>query len=218
MPLRALLFDLDGTLVDTAEGIEWSLRRALTAVAPEQVVPDLRPFVGPPARDLLLAALPRLPEAQVADVLKEFRIIYNTDGWRMSQLYLGVTNVLARTVQLGVMNILVTNKPAVPAHNIVADLGIDAYLHDEVCPDSREPAFADKAELVRFTLAKHNLSPQAALMVGDTDHDALAAAASGIPFAYAAYGYGQLSEAAAEAVALTLAELTDILEFVSRPG
>jgi phosphoglycolate phosphatase len=217
MPLRALLFDLDGTLVDTVEGIEWAFQRALAAVIPEQVVPDLRPYIGPPARAMLVAALPQLPEAQVAAVLSEFRRIYNTGGWRLAKLYPGVTDVLAKTVQLGIVNILVTNKPAVPAHRIIAGLGIEPLLQDMVSPDSREPVFADKTAMVSFTLAKHDLSPDATLLVGDTDHDALAAGALGIPFAYAAYGYGQLSEAAAEAVALTLAELPDILEFVGRP-
>ena len=214
MPLQALLFDLDGTLVDTVEGIEWAFRRALAAVVPEQVVPDLQPFIGPPARDVLAAALPHLPEAQVAAVLKEFRRVYNTEGWRMSRLYPGVSDVLAKTVQRGIVNMLVTNKPAVPAHNIVADLGIEPFLRDTVCPDSREPAFADKTAMVSFTLAKHGLSPATTLLVGDSDPDALAAAALGVPFVYAAYGYGQLSEAAAKAVALTLAELPDILKFV----
>lgn len=217
MPLRALLFDLDGTLADTVEGIEWTFRRALAAVVPKQVVPDLRPFIGPLARAVLVAALPRLPELQVAAVLKEFRRIYNTEGWRMSRLYPGVTDVLAKTAQLGIVNMLVTNKPAVPAHNIVADLGIEPFLHDMVCPDSREPAFTDKTAMVSFILAKHDLSPAATLLVGDTDHDALAAGALGIPFAYAAYGYGRPGVTAAKAVALTLAELPDILEFVDRP-
>jgi|WetSurMetagenome_2_1015567.scaffolds.fasta_scaffold111044_1 phosphoglycolate phosphatase len=216
MPLQALLFDLDGTLVDTVEGIEWAFRRALAAVVPNQVVPDLRPFIGPPARDVLVTALPRLPEAQVAAVLMEFRRIYNTEGWRRSRLYPGVTDVLTKIRQRGMMSLLVTNKPAIPAHNIVAGLGIEPFLHDIVCPDSREPAFADKTAMVSFMLAKHGLNPTATLLVGDTDHDALAAGALDIPFAHAAYGYGQLSEAAAKTVALTLSELPDILEFVSQ--
>ena len=148
--VQGVLFDLDGTLVDTVEGIEWAFRRALAVVVPKQVVPDLRPFIGPEARDVLVAALPRLPDAQVAAVLKEFRRSYNAEGWRMSRLYPGVTDVLAKTVQLGIVNILVTNKPVVPAHNIVAGLGIEPFLHDMVCTDSREPAFADKTAMVSF--------------------------------------------------------------------
>ena len=215
---QSLLLDLDGTLADTVEGIEWAFRRALAEVIPEQVVPDLRPFIGPLARGVLAAALPQLPEAQVAAVLKEFRRIYDTEGWRMSRLYPGVTEVLAKTVQLGIVNILVTNKPAVPAHRIVAGLGIEPFLHDMVSPDSREPVFADKTAMVSFMLAKHDLSPDTTLLVGDTHEDAMAAGALGIPFGYAAYGYGRPGVAAAKTVALTLAELPDILAFIGLTG
>ena len=125
------------------------------------------------------------------------------------------TGLLARCRKRGIDLYIVTNKPLRFATSILDHLKIARFFRGVLAIDSIHPPFAGKAAMIRHLLNLHHLSAADAVYVGDTGEDAAAAAACGLRFVWAAYGYGKLSTDQLKSVFGTLQrfrELGDILE------
>jgi phosphoglycolate phosphatase len=210
--MSALLCDLDGTLADTLPGIAHSVREAVAEVLPGAVVPDLRDLVGPPVRDLFALALGDLPLDALDALEASFRRGYDDVGWRMCAPFPGVAETLATLRARGVRCFVATNKPATPTGRILAGLGLERYFEEVVAPDSRDPRFASKSDLVEHLLHAHALDRAHAVLVGDAVDDARAAHEAGIAFAAAAYGYGDAATHPALPRRWSLASFGELLD------
>lgn len=199
---RAVLFDLDGTLVDSAPGIEAICREAIAEVRPDLAVPPLRALIGPPLDRVLRQALPALTDAELLRVLAAFRRRYDADGWRTALPYPGATEVLEALDRLGIPAYVVTNKPALPTGAIVDAQGWTTLLVAAVSPDSEPTRFADKAAAIAHLQARNGLALEGVWFVGDAPDDRAAAQAHGIRFVPALYGYGRVESGPGEPLAL----------------
>ena len=218
LPIRNILFDLDGTLVDSLPGIEYAVREAVRAVLTkrEARIRDLRRFIGAPIRELLHLALPGVDEATLDILVERFRALYNNDGWRRTAAYISVPEILAHLIQVGVRLFVVTNKPAVPTHNILEALRLLGYFTETVSPDSHAPSFASKSQATRYLMDRYQLRPDATLLVGDTPEDEMVACACGLRFAAVTYGYGNLPVGPETGGNYILARFSDLLQIVTR--
>jgi phosphoglycolate phosphatase len=89
-----LIFDLDGTLVDSRQGILFSLRKAVSQVKPERQPDSLEFNIGPPVREMFIQTLKK-PSVKILDKLEaSFRSIYDGEGWKMTRLFPGVIDTL----------------------------------------------------------------------------------------------------------------------------
>lgn len=194
MKIENVLFDLDGTLIDSSAGIEHSAREALAEVLPGVTLPALRPFIGPPVRTVFRLALRHVPGAADAATLAlleaAFRRGYDTTGWQLSTLYPGAISVVQGLTEIGIRCFVVTNKPKFSACSILDRLALSEHLAGTLCRDSRTPAFASKAAAVEQLVRDYQIRPQAAVFVGDSTDDADAARRNGMRFIAATYGYG----------------------------
>lgn len=200
MPAKNVIFDLDGTLVDSLPGIEESARVAIGRVLPGEAVPDLRAVIGPPVAAMFATLWPELPPERVARLLAEFRAHYDETGCLRSQPYPGVADVLSRLFASGKHLFVLTNKPLRPARKILAHLGFAKFFTDVTAPDSPQP-FDSKPAGARLLAGKFALQPGGTVLIGDGADDAAAAEACGFRFIAAAYGYGRAAEKAAIRVA-----------------
>ena len=184
------IFDLDGTLVDSLPGIEWSVNEALRATGLPPLSRDLRALIGPPVRDIL-AAVSGVPDCGTLDRLeRRFRLSYDTEGWRRTVCQPGVPDMLWRLLKGGVDLFVVTNKPAFATGRIVRSLKIDTFFKEVACRESRTPPFASKSELLNDLIHRRGLDRTECLMIGDTAEDYRAAESAGILCAIVAHGYG----------------------------
>ncbi len=203
----AVLFDLDGTLTDSAAGIlrttQDALRRLNAEDGGERPIPEaseLGWIVGPPLRE----SFARLAGAASADrMLELYRQRYEAIGMFENKVYEGVPVALEALRARGDRLFVATSKREEDAKRIVAHFGIDGFF-DGVYgakPDGRR---AEKDQVLAAAIAGGRLeAAQRIVMIGDRRYDALGARAVGIPAIGALWGYGdraELTEAGADPI------------------
>jgi phosphoglycolate phosphatase len=212
MQVRAVLFDLDGTLVDSLPGIEFSVDSSLAECNGAQRQRDLRALIGPPIRTIFQQLVPDGDSQQLSLLEQAFRSSYDSDGWRKTLLHDGALETLTRLRMAGLGLFLVTNKPLAPTQKILDALGIAGFFTDVVCRDSKTPPFQSKQEMLQDIVSAHGLSPAACIYVGDSFEDFCAASEAGLPVALVAHGYGALQSERAGCTPLT--NLREVLNMI----
>lgn len=208
-----VLFDLDGTLTDSQEGIVKSVIYALERLGRELPPRDtLTAFIGPPLHESF-SALCGMDEAETERAVREFRDYFARCGWAENVPYEGMAEFLAALHAAGLRLIVATSKPESFARKILEHFALERYF-DPICGSHPEDkSSADKASVVRAALTRAG-APKRAVMVGDRRHDMAGAHANGLEAVGVLYGYGsreELAAAGAEQLAADLNELKAIL-------
>jgi phosphoglycolate phosphatase len=186
--MRAVVFDLDGTLIDSLPDIATAVNhvlawRGLEALPPPQV----EKMIGDGAKVLLDRALAARGAVAGAADMDVFMDWYTVHGANETRPYPGMVEALAALREAGHRLGVCTNKPAVAAREILASLGLDEFFDAVTGGDSTPYRKPDPRHLAA-TLAA--LGAQEAVMVGDHFNDMAAAKGCGIPGIFAAWGYG----------------------------
>jgi phosphoglycolate phosphatase len=192
--VKTLILDLDGTLLDSKPGILESFGEAVKAVFPNTEFDLSRIKVGPPLRQLCQEAFPNVSEDQLQALAKAYRLHYDQKGCTRTGLFEGVRSLLQHCKTRGIALDVATNKPREVTSMILARLEISRFFRCVVSVDSTVPAFSGKAAMLKHLLSLNQLDPRQTIFAGDTEEDAHAARACGIPFVWASYGYGTLGK------------------------
>jgi phosphoglycolate phosphatase len=187
---KNLIFDLDGTLIDSASGIEDSFNKAYRAIYKQECQQSITSFIGPPIDQVLVKVNGETNIETINLFVEEFKINYDEFGYKKSILYNGVEEVLSFLMANKLKVFIATNKRSKPTKLILNHLSINQYFLEVVCPDSFEVKFKNKTELITNLIQRRNLITNETLMIGDTIHDGKAANSNQLDFALAEYGYG----------------------------
>jgi phosphoglycolate phosphatase len=213
MPVRkrsTLLLDLDGTLVDPAPGIIGCCRYALTELgAPAAANADLRWIIGPALRSSFSKLLGERGDPEAA--LQLYRQRYAASGLYDAVPYPNILEVLQERVRCGATLILCTAKPKLFAERVVQHFGFASLLSAVYGPEL-DGRFDDKGDLIEHLLEREALSPDQVCMVGDREHDVLAAARHGIPAIGVLWGYGSEAELIGAGAAAVISEPHELLQ------
>jgi HAD superfamily hydrolase (TIGR01549 family) len=182
-----VLFDLDGTLTDSADGIVASFRHALESIG--AAVPDgdlASRIVGPPMHHTLtsMGLGDRADEAMTA-----YRADYTTRGWSMNRLFDGIPDLLEDLKRSDVRLAVATSKAQPTAQRILTHFGMDGYF-EVIAGASPDGTRAAKAEVIAYALEQLGPLPERVLMVGDRSHDVEGASFHGIDTVVVDWGYG----------------------------
>lgn len=212
---KYLLFDLDGTITASDEGITKSVQYALSHFGIE--VDDLsvlKPFVGPPLR----VAFPRyygLTAEQTEKAVSLYRERYAREGIFECSVYDGIPELLKACKERGYISLLATSKPKVYAERILEHFGIAEYF-THVVGCELDGTLDAKEDIIRFA---RSLYPDAEksdfLMIGDRYYDVEGANANGVDCIGVLYGYGsrdELEKAGARVICGSVGELRGVLE------
>jgi phosphoglycolate phosphatase len=191
--VEGVIFDLDGTLVDSLPGIEHSARMAVSEVLPGLELPNLRGIIGPPIREVFGAALTDVSSDTLDELVSRFRLAYDDWGWKETYTFDGVPELLAELSRRRIACFVVTNKPLPAANRIVTHLGLSSYITRIVSRDSIDPPFKSKGDAACWLVETFGLNSRKQVFVGDTADDAEAARQVGATFVFADYGYGTLT-------------------------
>lgn len=210
---QCLLFDLDGTLLDSLPGIAYSVTAALRAVGLPESPVDLRQMIGPPIR-VILSCLAETDDPVLLDELEEhFRKSYDGDGWQKTVCFTGAQEILRMMRRKGHRLFVVSNKPRHISVKILDAAGIGSLFEKIYTRDSRRPPYLSKEEMLRGLLDEQLLAPQDCAMIGDTMEDVSASNMNKIAFILMENGYGNVP--AAHSVMLRLGEFSEFLPYLT---
>jgi len=206
MILRAVIFDLDGTLIDSAPDIAAALNTALEGAGHVPLPLDrVKGFVGGGARLLIergLTACGETPDgARIGAVYEQFLAAYAADPVRHTALYPGALSTLQTLASQGVQLGVCTNKPAALTTAILDKLALAPFFGSVSAADGSLP-LKPAPEMLRKTLQDLAVTAAEAVMVGDSAADAGAAQAAGMRSVLLTHGYshGPLANLGADAV------------------
>lgn len=216
-PIPSLIFDLDGTLIDSCPGIRSALSAAFQSIGRVMPETNMRSVIGPPIQVIAARVDPTLSQEELKRIETSYRSRYDNEGWRETVLFEEVDPVLRELYGQGLALYIVTNKPLIPTRNILEHVGLLPVFREIVTRDSRTPFFGSKAEMLGYLLERHALGSDSTIMIGDTAEDAEAARHHRLSFIHASYGYGCAD--GAHGTITNFTELTSVLKnLVGREG
>ncbi len=188
-----VLFDFDGTLVDTGPGIVASMSYAAKEVGVEVPLEETWRFIGPPLT--VFAASLGYDAALSKALIGSFRAHYNSVGWKSSKPYDGIQELLADLISAGAKGYVCTSKP-----EVIASMMMDYYSLPILGVSGADESVGrhDKAEIIRRAAERFGFPlNETAVMVGDAPRDVTAGRECGVSTIALGYGYGLTEELAA---------------------
>jgi phosphoglycolate phosphatase len=202
-----LIFDFDGTLIDSAPGILATYAEVFAAAGLKTAVPLDQNLIGPPLGPTMTKLLGHDDPELLARLVEDFKPRHMSIGLAKTPAYPGADAALQDLVQQGKTLFIATNKRAEPTLALLEKFGWNNYFQAVYCIDTQQPAYPDKTTMLRQLLADHALSPAQCLYIGDTHGDQTAATHCGMAFMAALWGYDQWTETEASARCAQLSEL-----------
>lgn len=189
-PATVLLFDLDGTITDSFEGIEKCFRHALATVGAPEPHPELvAGIAGPPMVDSLRGM--NLSGADMESAMLAYRERYVATGWLENAVFAGMAELLADLAAGGRPMAVATSKNQTTARRILEHFGLDEHFQyiagasDDGTRRSKSDVIAHALESLHITdVANHPV-----VMIGDRSHDVHGSAEFGIPAVFVRWGY-----------------------------
>ncbi len=192
---RHILFDLDGTLIDSAPAILASYRDCFAAAGREPVRPIDASIVGPALTETLQMLTGSTDRALIDELAAHFKASYDSTGYLQTAAYEGVGDLLSQLADSGLRLAIATNKRLHPTQLILQHLGWSTYFEAVYALDMVTPRLTDKATMIARLLAERSIPRAAAVYIGDRSEDGESADANGLAFIAATWGYGSLQPA-----------------------
>lgn len=190
-----LLFDLDGTLTDSQEGITRCAEYALNAQGIS--VPDrtaLRPFIGPPLIESF-QTLCGLDYEHAEQAVRKYRERYAEIGLFENRVYPGILDLLRTLNEAGKHCLMATSKPESYSKRIADRFGLSPYL-EYICGATLDGRINSKDAVIRLALERLGQPELSRVhMIGDRSHDVRGAHSCGITCTYVLFGFGSREEA-----------------------
>lgn len=208
---KTILFDLDGTLTDSGEGI---INCAILALEhfglPVPSRETLRVFVGPPLHESFIRF--GVPADKAEEAVEVYRSRYIPIGKFENTPYPGIRELLEKLKAEGHKLYVATSKPEQMSIDILEHFDLAKYF-DRICGASLDTSRTDKAAVIAY-LQELTGKSENTVMVGDTKFDVIGAKKHGIPTIGVSWGYGpveELEQSGAAAIAHSMEELYRLL-------
>ena len=210
----AALFDLDGTISASAEGIRKCVELTMQKLGkPCPDLSDYSKYIGPPL-NRTFSLLCGLSDSEVEEALPIYRSFYDIHGTKANRLFDGISDVLERLANSPIKVAVCTSKNERLARDVVSLLGITDCL-DAVCGSRDDGSRKEKRDLIPYALETlGGVAPGRAVMIGDTYFDTAGAVERGVDFIGVLYGYGTRESMAASGASVFADTPADILTYI----
>lgn len=191
--MKYLCFDLDGTLVDSAEGIETTFLhtfKQLGVPAPDKET--LRTFIGPPLEVTFANHVPKELQSKAVEL---YRAYYKEIGQKLTYLYPDILELLSQLQQLGYHLFITTSKNQEVSLEIAHSLGISGYFEGIY---GSIPGSMHKADIIQRVMTDYQIPPAEACIIGDTKFDIIGGKNIGIHTIAVSWGFAPLEDLKAQ--------------------
>jgi phosphoglycolate phosphatase len=188
--IKNIIFDLDGTLIDSAPSILSGFKHVLEINGFEPSIPLTSSLIGPPLIATLRIVSGLNDEKKLQQMAEQFKSFYDIQGCLTSQPYTTVDDGLKNLVDNGFELHIATNKRLIPTENILCHLGWDTFFYSVYTCDKAGESFQSKSDMIAHQLKDLSLSKYYSIYVGDRTEDMEAAQNNQLNFIGVSWGYG----------------------------
>lgn len=213
MKYNAILFDLDGTLSDSFEGITRSVEYALHRMGYNvESRKSLRKFIGPPLKTSFNEFY-NMSGDTLNQAISFYRHRYKDLGWKENELYPNTEEMLKKLYDKGYKLFTASSKPKVFVEKILQHFNIDKYFTDIGGADLND-GLQEKDEIIEYIMKNNNLDHKKTIMIGDRLFDGQGALNNNISFIGVLYGFGDYEELSKYPNLLLAETTTQIADFL----
>ena len=208
---KAIIFDFDGTLVDSEKAIYHCFQSITKYLAPERIAYAKNILIGPPLRDTASEILGQNHQEQLDEFVKLFIEMHDEHAIKNTYPYSDVTKTLKKLSLKGIPMAVATNKRYAPTIKLINHFGWQEYFSSVECSDSQNQ-IRNKDEMIQEILKNNNFNK--AFFVGDTVNDGLSANLNQLPFILASYGYGRDQDWSKVNVKKNIQKFSEVLKLI----
>jgi phosphoglycolate phosphatase len=208
---KAIIFDFDGTLVDSEITIYQCFQTITNYLAPKRVDYAKNILIGPPLRDTASEILGPNHQNQLDEFVKLFIEMHDENAIENTQPYSSVNETLKKLSAKKVLMAVATNKRYTPTIKLINHFNWQDYFTYIECSDSQNH-IRNKDEMIQEILKHNNFNN--AFFVGDTVNDGLSANLNQLPFILASYGYGRDQDWTKVNVKKDIQNFSEILQLI----
>lgn len=211
---KYIFFDLDGTLIDSQEGITKAVAHALTRFGIEvEDLKQLRPFIGPPLAESFIKYFD-FTEEKAKEAVSVYREYYSVTGKFENQVYAGVPQMLERLQKAGKKLILATSKPEIFAKQIMEHFHLQEYF-TAIYGADMDGIRVKKDDVIRYALTEMEITDiSQVIMIGDREHDVIGAKKCGIDTIGVLYGFGSRDELEENGAVVIVEKAEEVAEII----
>jgi len=208
---QAIVFDFDGTLVDSEITIYQCFQSITSYLAPERIDYAKNILIGPPLRDTASEILGADHQGQLDEFVNLFIEMHDEHAIKNTQPYPDAIKTLKKLSSKGISMAVATNKRYAPTIKLINHFNWQDYFTYIECSDSQNQ-IRNKDEMIQEILKNNSFNK--AFFVGDTVNDGLSANLNQLPFILASYGYGQNQDWSQVNVKTSIQNFSEILKLI----
>jgi phosphoglycolate phosphatase len=209
---KAIIFDFDGTLVDSEKAIYECFQSITKHIAPERENYAKNLLIGPPLRDTASEILGAEHQDLLDEFVQLFITMHDEQVIRHTHHYPDVIQVLKQLHAQNIPMAVATNKRLAPTKKLIDHFGWNEYFSSIECSDS-QPEMRNKDAMIQ-DIFNQNQSFHDSYFVGDTVNDGLSANLNQLPFIKACYGYGQNQDWSKVTIHKEIHQFIEILKLI----
>ena len=215
--MKFLIWDMDGTLIDSKKDILLSLRTTFDILKIDLSAQRKELIVGPPMREALIQTFSKdfLSNTDIEKILSVFRNIYDTCEYPNTYMYEQIDAIVKNTEFY--THYIVTNKPDEASNRIIKKLGLTDFIKQVITPYTFPNKLKSKLEIFKYLIETENLAKNDTYSIGDMYTDYLAGKSAGIQTIGVLWGSGTRDELSDNTyLCSTVSELKNLLEWLSK--